>query len=146
MVRLMQSNTPFQRWQLVCFHSNTFFITIFNSLLNSLHTLRIRKRSVEKYKNYGTHFRHVFCEVGVVPQCTETHTGVVQDGLTKSHRGQVVLNVSACNSCHINCPPSKPLFPPPPLKMTTFKVSRSLSLSSNTGEKVPTFFPSPQPV
>ena len=42
---------------------------------------------MEKYKNYGTlgkttHFLSVFCEAGVVQQCTEAQAGVVQDGLT----------------------------------------------------------------
>ena len=41
---------------------------------------------MEKYKSYGplsetTHFPSVFCEVGVVQQCTEAQAGVVQDVL-----------------------------------------------------------------
>ena len=84
-VRLMHSKSPFQRWCQVCFHSNIVFLTIYNSLLYSLHTRNIGMRSVEKYKNYGTlskttHFLSVFCEAGVVQQCTEAQAGVVQDG------------------------------------------------------------------
>ena len=76
MVRLMRSISPFQGWLLVCFPSNTVFLTIYNSLLYSLHTHKIWKRSVEKYKCYGplsttTHFPSMFREVGVVEQCTE---------------------------------------------------------------------------
>ena len=76
MVRLMRSISPFQGWLLVCFPSNTVFLTIYNSLLYSLHTHKIWKRSVEKYKCYGSlsttiHFPSMFCEVGVVEQCTE---------------------------------------------------------------------------
>ena len=42
---------------------------------------------MEKYKSFGTlsettHFLSVFCEAGVVQQCTEAQTGVVQGGLT----------------------------------------------------------------
>ena len=85
-VRLMQSKIPFQRWRLVCFHCKTVFLTVYNSLLYSLHTRNIGMRSVEKYKNYGTlskttHFLSVFCEAGVVQQCTEAQAGVVQNGL-----------------------------------------------------------------
>ena len=40
---------PFQRCQLFCFHSNTVFLIIYDSLLYSLHTHKIWKRSVEKY-------------------------------------------------------------------------------------------------
>ena len=58
-----------------------------NSLACSLHAHKIWKRSVEKYKSYGTlskttHFLSEFCEVGVVQQCTEAQAGVVQDELT----------------------------------------------------------------
>ena len=43
---------------------------------------------MEKYKSYGTlgkttHFLSVFCEVGVVQQCTVAQAGVVWDGLTR---------------------------------------------------------------
>ena len=86
MVRFMQSESPFQRWQLVCFHSNTIFFKTYNSLLCSKCTHKIWKRSVEKYKSYGTlskttHFLSVFCEASVVQQCTETQAGLVLDGL-----------------------------------------------------------------
>ena len=42
---------------------------------------------MEKYKSSGTlnkitHFHSVFCEVGVVQQCTLAQAGVVQVGLT----------------------------------------------------------------
>ena len=87
MVRMMQSKSPFQRWRLVCFHSNTVFIPVYNRLLYNLYTHKIWKRSVEIYKSYGTlskttHFLTEFCEAGVVQQCTEAQAGVVQDGLT----------------------------------------------------------------
>ena len=47
-----------------------------------MHTHKIWKRSVEKYKCYGalsktTHFLSVTCEAGVVQQCTEAQAGVV---------------------------------------------------------------------
>ena len=32
-VRLIQLKSPLQRWRLVCFHINTVFLTIYNSLL-----------------------------------------------------------------------------------------------------------------
>ena len=62
--------STFQRWWLVCFHSNMVFL-IYNGRLCSLPPRTIRKRSVEKHKSYGTlskttHFLSVFCEAGVV--------------------------------------------------------------------------------
>ena len=86
-VRLMQSKSTFQRWWPVCFYSNTVFWIIY--LLYCLHSPKICKRSVEKYRSCGsygtlskgTHFLCVFCEVGVVQQRTETQAGMVQDGL-----------------------------------------------------------------
>ena len=86
MARLMQSKCCFQRWWLVSFHSNTVFLKIYNSLSYSLCTYNIWKRSVEKYKSYGTlskttHFLSMVCEAGVVQQCTDTQAGIVQDGL-----------------------------------------------------------------
>ena len=89
MVRVMQLMSPIQRGQLVCFHLHTVFLTIYNSLLYSLHTDRIWKRSVEKHKSHGTlsktaHFLSVFCEVSVVQQCTEAQAGVVQDRVRRS--------------------------------------------------------------
>ena len=77
--------SPFQRWRLICFHSNTVFLTIRNSPWYSLHKHKMWKRSVEKYKSCGTlsnatHFLSVFCEACVVQQCTEAQAGVVQDG------------------------------------------------------------------
>ena len=86
MVRLMQSKSSFQRWHLLCFHSNIFFFKIYTSLLYSLHIHKIWKSSVEKYKSYGTlskttHFLSVFCEASVVQQCTEAQAGLVHDGL-----------------------------------------------------------------
>ena len=85
-VMLTQSKSLFERWQLVCFHSNTVFLKVCNRLLYSLRTHETWKRSVEKYKSYGTlsksiHFLSVFCEADVVQQCTEAQTGLVQDGL-----------------------------------------------------------------
>ena len=64
----------------------TAFLKINNSLLCSLHTHKIWKRSVEKYRTYvtlskTTHFLSVFCEAGMVQQYMEAQTGVVQDGL-----------------------------------------------------------------
>ena len=46
--------SPFQKWQLVCLHSNTVFLKTYNRLLYSLHTYKIWKRSVKKSKSYGT--------------------------------------------------------------------------------------------
>ena len=80
-VRLMQSKSPFQSWQLVCFQSNTVFFKIYNSLLYSVHTHKIWNRSEEKYKSYvskTSHFLVVFCETGMVLQCTEAQAGMVQ--------------------------------------------------------------------
>ena len=59
---------------------------MYNRLFYSLHTHTIWKRSVEKYKSYGTlskttHFLSVFCEAGVVQQCTEAEAGMVQEAL-----------------------------------------------------------------
>ena len=50
-----------------------------------MHAHKLWKRSVEKYKSYGTlskttQFLSVFCEAGVVGQCTEAQAGMVQDG------------------------------------------------------------------
>ena len=86
-VRLKQLKSPFQRWWLVCFHNNTVFLKIYNTLLHSIHTHKIWKRSVEKYKSYvtlsmTTHFLSAFCEASVVQQCTEAQAGMVQEGLT----------------------------------------------------------------
>ena len=83
--RLTQLMFPFQRWQLVCFHSDAVFLEIYNKFLHNLPTHKIWKRSVKKYKSYGilsetTHFLSVFCEAGVVQQCTETQASLVQDG------------------------------------------------------------------
>ena len=54
--------------------------------VSSLHTHKIWKSSVEKYKSCETlsktlHFLCVFCEAGVVQQCTKAQLGVVQEGL-----------------------------------------------------------------
>ena len=86
-VRLMQSKFPFQRWRLVCFHCERVFLTVYNSLLYSLHIHKIWKISVDEYKSYGTlskttHFLTVFCGAGMVQKCREAQTGMVQDGLT----------------------------------------------------------------
>ena len=80
--------SPFQKWQLVCFHSNTMFLTVCNSLFSNLHTHKIWRRSVGKYESYETfsktvHFLSVFCEMDVVQQCTEAQAGMVQDGLSR---------------------------------------------------------------
>ena len=77
----MQSKSPF--------HSNTVFLTVYNSLLYSLHAHKNWKISVEKYRRYGTlskttHFLSVFREVDVAQQGTEVQAGVVQDGLKSS--------------------------------------------------------------
>ena len=82
--------SPFQRRHLVCSHSVKVFFKVYNSLLYSLRTHKIWKRSVEKYKSYGTlskttQFLRVFCETGVVQQCPEAQAGVVQDGLKKKN-------------------------------------------------------------
>ena len=98
-VRLMQSKSPFQRLRLACFQSNTVFLKVYNSILYSLHTHKIWKRSEEKYKSYGTlskttHFHNVFCEVGVVQQCTEAQADKVQDGF--NFKGTFCLFASSC--------------------------------------------------
>ena len=54
MVRLMQSQSPFQWWQLVCFRSKTGFLTVYRSLFYSMHVSKIWKRSAEKHKSYET--------------------------------------------------------------------------------------------
>ena len=82
----MRSKSPSQRRQLVCFHSDTVFLTIYSNLLYSLYTHTLWKRSVQKYTSYGAlsktiHFLSVFCEAGVVQQSTEAQAGVVQDEL-----------------------------------------------------------------
>ena len=86
MVGLVQSKSPFQRWQLVCFHGNTVVLTIFNNLVYSPNTHTIWKRFLEKYKSYRTlikttHFLGVFCEAGVVQQCPDAQVRMIQDGL-----------------------------------------------------------------
>ena len=55
-VGLMQWKSPFERWQLVCFHSNTIFLTIHYSLLYSRHIHTIWKRPVEKYESKDNPF------------------------------------------------------------------------------------------
>ena len=82
----MRSKSPSQRRQLVCFHSDTVFLTIYSNLLYSLYTHTLWKRSVQKYTSYGAlsktiHFLSVLCEAGVVQQSTEAQAGVVQDEL-----------------------------------------------------------------
>ena len=89
-VRLMQSKSPFRRRRLVCFQSNTLFLKMYNNLSYSLHTQKIWKRSVGKYKSYGTlskttHFLSVSCQAGVAQQCTEAPASMVQDGLSTTH-------------------------------------------------------------
>ena len=64
---------------------------MYKHLLYSLHTHKIWKRPVEKYKSNGTlrkttHFLSVFCEAGVVQQCTETQAGMVKDGVRNQIR------------------------------------------------------------
>ena len=76
--RLMQSKSPFQSYGWSVFIATVLW-TVCNSLLHWLHTHKIWKRSVEKYKRYGTlskitHFLSVFCEAGMVQQCTEAES------------------------------------------------------------------------
>ena len=71
---------------LVCFHSNAIFLTIYNSSFFGLHAHKIWKRSVEKYRSYGTlsnslRFLSLFCKAGVVQLSTEAQAVMVQDGL-----------------------------------------------------------------
>ena len=89
--RLMQSKSPFQRWQLNCFHSNTVFLKIHNSILYSLHTHKIWKRSAEKYKSYGT-LSKTTREACVVRQCTEAQAGMVQGRLNVTHKTHLVTH------------------------------------------------------
>ena len=66
----------FQKW-------HSFPTNVYDSLLYSLHMHIIWKRSVEEYKSQGalsktTHFLSMFCEAGVVQQCTEEQADTFQ--------------------------------------------------------------------
>ena len=72
MVRLMQSKSHFQRWRLICLHSNTVFFKkkkhIIAYYIVCIHTKFGRDLS-RKYKRYRAlsktiHFLSVFCEAG----------------------------------------------------------------------------------
>ena len=83
----MQLKSPLSNLEASLFpQQHSFLKNIFNSLLYSLRTHNIWKRSLGKYKSYGT-WRKTTHEAGVVQQCTEAQAGVVRDGL-KEEDGQ----------------------------------------------------------
>ena len=81
----MQSKSPFKRQWLVCFHSNTVFLTMYNSLVYSCIYTKFGRDLWRNTKAMGHWVRlpsfSVCSEARVVQQCTEAHAGVVQDGL-----------------------------------------------------------------
>ena len=93
------AKSPFQRWQLVCFHSNTFFLTTYNSLVYIVCIHTNFGRDLQRNKCYvilskTTHFLSVFCEVGVVKQCTKAQAGVAQDRLIYIRVTQIILCIT----------------------------------------------------
>ena len=68
------------------------------SSLHSLHTRKIWKRSLEKYKNCRTVSKTTH-ERGVFQQRTEAEAVVVQDGLSKSREKIVNIDLHQTENC-----------------------------------------------